>query len=126
MTVAPGGEFEVELTLAIKDRFHIYANLPGSEDVIPTVITLAPDSSSTLVEVRYPPGDSKALDASGPMPVAVYEKKAVATARLKLASDAKAGPATVKLRVRYQACDDRACQAPATVDVPVTVSVKGK
>ncbi len=125
-SVAPGGEFEVELTLAIKDRYHLYANPAGSEDVIPTVISLAPGSASTLVEVRYPPGESKALDPSAPGAVTVYEKKAVATARLKLPADAKPGPSTVKLRVRYQACDDRACQAPATVDVPVTIEVKGK
>jgi uncharacterized protein len=125
-TVAPGGEFEVELTLNIKDKYHLYANPAGSEDVIPTVISLPSGSDATLIEVRYPPGESKILDTSGPGPVNVYEKKAVATARVKLPADAKPGTSTVKLRVRYQACDDRACQAPANLDVPVTIEVKGK
>ena len=122
--VAPGGEFEVEVRLAIKDKYHLYANPAGSDDVIPTVIGLAPGSDATLVEVKYPPGESKILDANGPGPVALYEKQAVATARLRLPADAKAGPATIKLRVRYQACDDRSCLAPATLDVPVSVEVK--
>ena len=123
-TVAPGGEFEVELTLAIKDNFHIYANPAGSDDVIPTVVSLIPGSGSTLVGVLYSPGESKVLAANGPAKVTVYEKAASATARVRLAPDAKAGAATITLRVRSQACDDRACLAPATLDVPVKVEVK--
>jgi uncharacterized protein len=124
--VAPGEEFDVEVTLTIKDRYHLYANPAGSDEAIPTVISLAPDSGPTLVEVRYPPGESKALDAGGLGMVSIYEKKAVATARLKLPTDARAGTTTVKFRVRYQACDDRACLAPANLDVPLTIEVKGK
>ena len=124
--VAPGGEFEVELGLTIKDNFHIYANPAGSEDVIPTVVTLAPGSGATLVEVRYPPGESKVLTASGPGKVAVYEKKAAPIARVRLPLDAKPGPSTITLRVRTQACDDKACLAPATLDVPVHVDVKAR
>jgi uncharacterized protein YyaL (SSP411 family) len=123
--VAPGGEFEVELTLTIKDKFHIYANAPGSDDVIPTVVSLAPGSASTLVEVRYPPGESKVLAANGPAMVTVYEKTASATARIRLAPDARPGTTTIKLRVRSQACDDKACLAPSTLEVPVSVEVKG-
>ena len=124
--VAPGGEFEVELTLTIKDNFHIYANPAGNEDVIPTVVSLAPEAGATLVEVRYPPGESKVLAANGPEKVAVYEKKAAATARVRIPPDAKAGASTINLRVRYQACDDKACLAPATLELPVSVDVKGK
>ena len=124
--VPPGGEFEVELALAIKDNFHIYANPAGSDDVIPTVVSLAPGSGATLVEVRYPPGESKVLAANGPGKVTVYEKAASATARVRLAPDAKAGAATITLRVRSQACDDKACLAPSTLDVPVKVEVNGK
>ena len=124
--VEPGGEFEVELTLTIKDNYHLYANPAGSEDVIPTVVALAPGSDATLVEVRYPVGESKILAANGPGRISVYEKRAIATARIRLPEDARLGAATVKLQVRYQACDDRSCQAPATLDVPVVVEVKGR
>jgi uncharacterized protein len=124
--VAAGGEFEVELVLTIKDNFHIYANPAGSENVIPTVVSLDPQSTATLVEIRYPAGESKVLAANGPEKVTVYEKTAKATARIRLAPDAKIGPNTINLKVRYQACDDKACLAPATLDVPVAVEVKGR
>jgi uncharacterized protein len=125
-TVAPGGEFEVELILTIKDNFHIYANPAGSENVIPTVVSLDPRSPATLVEIRYPAGESKVLAANGPEKVTVYEKKATASARIRLATDAKPGATTINLKVGYQACDDKACLAPATLEVPVTVEVKGR
>jgi uncharacterized protein len=123
-TVEPGSEFEVDLNLTIKENYHIYANPAGSDDVIPTVVSLAPGSGATLVEVRYPSGEAKVLASSGPEKVTVYEKKATPTARIRLSPDFKPGPATFTLKVRYQACDDKSCLAPATLDLPVNVEVK--
>ena len=125
-TVAPGGEFEVALALTIKPGYHIYANPPGSEDVIATVLTLKAGSKDELLGVDYPDGESKILAASGTARVNVYEKETKLTARVRLAPDAGPGTTTVVLRVRYQACDDRACLAPATLEVPATVEVKGR
>jgi DsbC/DsbD-like thiol-disulfide interchange protein len=125
-TVAPGGEFEVGLTLTIKPGYHIYANPPGSEDVIATALTLKSGAKAELLEVNYPDGESKVLAASGKAKVNVYEKETTLTARVRLAPDASPGTSTVVLRVRYQACDDRACLAPATLEVPATVEVKGR
>jgi uncharacterized protein YyaL (SSP411 family) len=122
--VAAGGTFEVDLILSIKENYHIYANPAGSDDVIPTVITLAQGSGASLVEVRYPTGESKVLAANGPGKVTVYEKKATATARIRLSPEARPGRSTITLKIRYQACDDRACLAPASLDLPVIFEVK--
>ena len=126
LAIAPGEAFEVELTLTIQDRYHIYANPAGSDDVIPTVITLEPGSKAELVEVRYPKGESKVLAANGPGKVTVFEKSAAPVAKIRLPLETPTGTATIHLRIRYQACDDKACLAPATLDVPVSVEVKGK
>jgi uncharacterized protein YyaL (SSP411 family) len=126
LTVEPGGVFEVDLDLTIKEKYHIYANPAGSDDVIPTVIALAPSSGASLVEIRYPPGESKVLAANGPGKVSVYEKIARATAKIRLAADAGPGLSSITLKVNYQACDDKACLAPATLEVPVKVDVKAK
>jgi len=121
--LAPGAEFEVEITLKIKPGYHIYANPAGTEDVIPTVITLAPGPKADLAGVRYPAGESKVLAAGGTARVAVYEREARLTARVRLAGDAPSGDVIVNIRVRHQACDDRACLAPATLELPVRVEV---
>jgi len=124
--VAPGGEVEVGLTLTVKSGYHIYANPAGSEDVIPTVLALGPGSKAELLEIRYPPGQAKILAANGPGKVSVFDGKVTLTARVRIAADARPGAAEVKLRIRYQACDDRACQAPATLEVPVAVEIRGQ
>ena len=122
--LAPGAEFEVAIALRIKAGYHLYANPAGSEDVIPTTVTLAPASKADLLEVRYPAGESAVLAASGPAKVAVYQREAKLTTRLRLAADAPTGEAVVTLRLRHQACDDRACLAPATIELPIRVEVK--
>ncbi len=124
--VAPGEAFEVELTLAIKPGYHLYANPAGSDDVIPTVVALAPGSAGSLAGLTYAPGEAKVLAASGPGKVNVYEGRARVTARVGLPEGASPGSTTVVFRVRYQACDDRACLAPATLDMPIGVEVRGR
>ncbi|WP_435009327.1 DUF255 domain-containing protein [Tundrisphaera lichenicola] len=125
-TIEPGGEFEVALALTIQEGFHLYANPAGSEDVIPTSLSLGAGPKADLIEIDYPDGEAKALAANGSAKVNVYEKATRITARVRLAPDAKPGPATLVLRVRYQACTDRACLAPAALEVPVNFEVKGR
>jgi hypothetical protein len=74
------------------------------------------------VKVTYPPGEEKALASSGPEKVALYEGSVKLTARVRLAPDAKATPDELRLVVRHQACNDRACLAPARLTVPVTLT----
>jgi hypothetical protein len=45
------------------------------------------------------------------------------TARLKVADDAKPGQTNVSLKLSYQACNDQLCQAPAKLEVPLTVTI---
>ena len=70
----------------------------------------------------YPKGESKALGGASEK-VAVYEGRVQFPLRLRAADDAPAGPAEVELRVRYRACTDRACLAPATLKVPVKLTI---
>ena len=90
--VAPGREFDVVVTLSIKEGWHLYANPVGDENLIPTTLSLAPDQPATLVKVTYPPGEEKALASSGPEKVALYEGSVELTARVRLDPDAKATP----------------------------------
>jgi hypothetical protein len=120
--VAPGREFDVVVTLAIRDGWHTYANPTGTENLKPTTLTLAPDQPATLVKVTYPAGKAKVLASSGDEKVALYEQKVPLTARVRLDPAAKAAPSSLTFRVKYQACNDRACLAPATLDVTASLA----
>ena len=120
--VTPGQAFDVELTLEIQPPWHLYANPTGSEVVKPTVISLAAGTPASLAGVDYPKGESKTL-AGATEPLPVYEGKVTLTAHLRLDEDAGPGPFDQELKVRFQACDDRACLAPTVLSVPLRVTV---
>jgi uncharacterized protein len=124
-TLAPGQEFVAVVSLTIQDGWHIYANPAGLPEMRPTTLGLDPQSEATvrLLEVSYSAGESKVLGSLGTEKVALYEGKVQFTARLKLADDARAGTAKLSFRLSYQACNDQLCQAPARLEVPLTVMI---
>ena len=123
--VAPGGEFDASVSITIQDGWHIYANPTGALELRPTTLTLDPTSerSATLVDVTYPAGDAKVLGSIGTEKVPLYEGKIRIGARIRLAADAKPGAIPIKLRLSYQACNDRLCLAPANLEIPLDLSV---
>jgi uncharacterized protein YyaL (SSP411 family) len=122
--IVPGAAFHVILTLKIADGWHLYANPAGAPNVKPTVVELAANRDLELVSVNYPAGARKVLGGATE-PLAVYEGRLTIQARVRVADDAPRGPLAATLRMRYQACDDRACLAPAVLDVPLRVEVTG-
>jgi uncharacterized protein YyaL (SSP411 family) len=117
-TVAPGGEFAVNLSLTVKEGWHLYANPTGAENLIPTKVVLAKDQPANLSKVEYPVGVAKVLEAGGE-PVPLYEGTVKVKARVRLAADEKTVPDAIRFEIRYQACNDNSCLAPASLSVRV-------
>jgi hypothetical protein len=123
-TVTPGGEFDAVVTATIERGWHLYANRAAAE-LKPTTLGLDPTSTSsaTLVAVKYPAGEAKALASTGPEKVALYEGKIEINARIRLAEQARPGPVRLTLKLRYQACNDKLCLAPASLGIPLNIDV---
>lgn len=117
----PGRDIDVVVNLQIKEGWHVYANPVGAENLIPTTVDLAADQPLAVTKVEYPTGEAKVLASSGDEKVSVYEGQASIKVRLRLKDDAKAMPGSIDLKVRYQACNDRSCLAPASLAVPITL-----
>jgi hypothetical protein len=124
-TIAAGKEFDAVVSVAIGPGWHLYANPTGAPELKPT--TLGLDSSSSrsavLVDVKYPAGEAKALASTGPEKVALYEGKIQLTARIRLAEQVQPGPLRLTLKLSYQACNDRLCLAPASLEIPLDLNV---
>jgi DsbC/DsbD-like thiol-disulfide interchange protein len=124
-SLATGREFDAIITVKIENGWHIYANPAGLAEMKPT--TLGLDSRAqqviSLVKVSYPAGDAKVLGSVGTEKVALYEGKVEFTARLKVSEQAKSGAVRVPLKLSYQACNDRVCQAPAQLEISLTVTI---
>jgi uncharacterized protein YyaL (SSP411 family) len=112
-----GGDLEV--TLEIKDGWHVYANPTGVEGLPPTRVELEPGQGWSFERLTYPAGVEKVLASTGAEKVSLYEGRVTIVGRLK--REAADASSSVRLTVRYQACDARACLAPArvTFDVPI-------
>jgi uncharacterized protein len=121
--VVAGGELDVIVTLVVKDGWHIYANPTGAAFLIPTTVTLTAGGPATLAAVRYPPGTATLATPGSPDTASVYEGKVMLTARIRLDAQARPGPLALSFKVGYQACNDRACLAPASLTVPLALTI---
>ena len=120
--VRSGAPFEVRVRLTVKPPYHLNANPAGGANLVPTTVELDESSGVTLLGVDYPTG--VAMTAGGQSaPIPVYQDEVILTARLEMAEGAAPGPLEIPIRVRYQACDDRACYPMAIVEAIATVEV---
>jgi hypothetical protein len=114
----PGETIEVPIKIKVHSGYHIYANPPSNDDVIATTVSLVKADGLKLVAVGYPEGVEKVLASSGAEKVKLYEGEAIIYVRIAI--DARAiGAKEAVIKVRYQACDDKACLAPATLEVAI-------
>jgi uncharacterized protein YyaL (SSP411 family) len=121
----PGATVTADLTLAIKPGWHIYGNPTGVDIIKPTSVELAPEAPVTELDCEYPRGEPM-RQPDGPDPVSVYQAKTTIRVRFRVPDRQETGKLEVPLRVRYQACNDRACLAPATLKVPLSIDVKAR
>ncbi|MAE60408.1 MAG: thioredoxin [Planctomycetaceae bacterium] len=101
----PGDVIDVRLELLMDEGWHIYANEPGAERLIPTSVALVDRAGITLEAMDYPAGTERRygdIDET----VNVHEGRLELTARLRIAAEAEPGKAATTLQVTAQACND--------------------
>jgi uncharacterized protein YyaL (SSP411 family) len=113
-TVEPGRELKIRVKVVIRPGWHIQANPSGSELLKPTMLTLMPGESATLSKVEYPAGQAKILSAVAKEKILLYEGE------VEIAANVKFEGAAPTVRLEFQPCNDRACLAPAELDIPIT------
>ena len=114
-----GETFNVELALKIADSWHINANPPSQDNLIPTTVTVDADAPVEIVDVAYPKGKSIRFEFSSES-LNVYEKSLTIRLRLRQKRNVirkKNVPITLKLT--YQPCNDTECLLPQTLDIPL-------
>ena len=111
--------FNVELQLEIAAGWHINANPPGQDYLIPTTVEVDANASVEIVDTAYPKGRTTRF-AFSDQPLNIYEKSLTIPLRLKKKPNVthkKNVPITLKLT--YQPCNDTECLFPETLDVPL-------
>lgn len=120
--IKAGTSSEAVLKLKIQPPFHVNANPPSENNLIPTTIEFESKNGLTFEKPNYPAGESKKFEFSE-KPLAVYEGEI--EIKLPVKADAKAakGEQTVSGRLRFQACDEAVCYRPETVDVVLPIEI---
>ncbi len=121
-TIRAGSPVALSLKVTLPKELHVQANKPRDPALIPTVLTLTPPAGVTIGKIAYPPAIDFA-QAGQAEPLAVYGHEFTVKVDLKLAADVKPGALTLPGKLRYQACDDKMCFPPTTVDTAWTIAV---
>lgn len=121
--VAAGGTASASVKLTIKDGYHVNANPPSMSYLIPTELSVQPVEGITAGKPTYPSSITRKF-AFSEMPLAVYEKEAVVKLPLKIAGTASKGARNLSAKLRVQACDDKACYKPDTLETSIPLTIK--
>ncbi len=116
-----GVTVEIKLPLQLRQGYHVNSDKPPDPYLIPLRLTWDAGALGSA-EVLYPKPDLHKVEFSA-APLPVYSGKFELTTRLKIAPNAQPGLVNVPGKLRYQACDDRMCLPPRTVDLTLPVSI---
>jgi len=111
------GSAVIKVTIAIHKDFHINANKPGDDQVIPLVVKVE-GVSDLQWTVKYPEAKKQKFSFAD-KPLEVHSGTIEIEITLKAGSDAKA--TKPRIIVSYQACNDDACLLPAEFVAPIVV-----
>ena len=119
VTVKPGAEVRVPLTVRIRSGYHINSDKPAEDYLIPTQVVW--DAAPLqVVRVEYPEAEIVSYPFSE-KPLSVYSGEIEIVTVLEAPANAKPGE-TLSGRLHYQACNDKACLAPVSTDISIPIA----
>jgi len=122
LTVPRTGPITELLKVQIQSDYHVNSNKPNEEFLIPLKLTWDLGALVSPV-VEYPKPDQLKSDFSD-QPLSVYTGSFELRTRFQRAENATLGPGFLTGKLRYQACNDKMCLPPRTLDVRVPLLVE--
>jgi thiol:disulfide interchange protein DsbD len=121
VTAKAGSTIPVKTVAQLRTGYHCNSDKPSDEYLIPLKLTwnAAP---LEVAEVVYPKPQMEKY-AFSEKPLSVYTGDFEIITKFKVPATAAPGPAVLSGKLRYQACTDRMCLPPKTVDVSLPITV---
>jgi cytochrome c biogenesis protein CcdA len=118
----PGSTIHAAIEFRFPGKYHVQSNRPLDEFLIPTIFTVTPPEGITVREVVYP--EPEMFEVFGfDEPLAVFEQTFVIGVALEVGDAVAPGRFPIKSELAYQACDDRQCLMPTSVDISAELEV---
>jgi DsbC/DsbD-like thiol-disulfide interchange protein len=114
-----GAKVALAVDVTPKPGVHVYA--PGQDGYIAITLKVDPQPAiSTVGKPKYPEPEKFVVPAINETQL-VFSKPFRITQDVTLASKLDSGPLTIKGSIRYQACNDKICFLPTTIQVTWTI-----
>jgi thiol:disulfide interchange protein DsbD len=120
--VPAGGNAVATFELTVEPGWHVNANPPSPDYMIPTEVAIEPAGGISAGKAEYPSPSPLAVGFEKE-PILTYGGTFVVRLPLSAASDAAQGPRTIAGTVSFQACDDQVCLTPARVPFSLALEV---
>ncbi len=117
-----GQPFRLALVATIAPGWHVNANKPLEDYLIPTEAAVAAVEGLTFAPPAYPAHTEKKLPFSE-APLALFDGETVIVVEGTAADDAAPGPRTLRATLDYQPCNDAQCLAPAQAEAMLAIDL---
>lgn len=123
--VAPGSKITATATAEIEAGWHVYALTqgPGGPHALEVTVQKSPVFSLGSPATSAPP--TKAFDPNFNMETEFHEERLVVTVPIVVAKTAGGGPASLKVDMSFQTCNERLCLPPTTETLTARVTITG-
>jgi hypothetical protein len=122
LIIKRGATATVKVTATLSEGFHLNSHTPPEDYLIPLSLKWAPGAVEAA-DVVYPPPQALKVPFD-PKPLSVLTGKFEIATKFKTAAGAAVGPSAVTGKLRYQACNDKSCFPPKTLEVKLPVEVQ--
>ncbi len=120
--VHAGVPIRAAVRVVLEKGYHVNSNQPLDPYLIPTALEMELPVGFGYAVTVYP--EALLLKTGGSEePLAVFEEEFYIGVELGTPGDLPEGVHTIKGTLKYQACDDKACYAPKSVDVALNLEV---
>jgi DsbC/DsbD-like thiol-disulfide interchange protein len=120
-----GRVIQAAIVMEIPSGYHVNSNRPLNKYSIPTSLKIEAPRGVTVGPVVYPRAIVRKLKAVNNEPLAVYEGRAILRFNVTVPANYQGGDIGLKLRLRYQSCNDEVCFPPKNQDVNMGIDVVG-
>lgn len=121
VTAKLGQTVNVTISASVDPGYHVNADKQADEYLIPLRLTWT-SGALEKPSVTYPKSESVKL-AFSQKPVNIYSGEFKIETQFKVAKGAAPGTTTASGKLRYQACNDRECLIPRTLDIAIPVEI---
>jgi thiol:disulfide interchange protein DsbD len=118
----PASTVHAALRVKIQENWHVHSNRPLEDFLIPTLLTVTSPEGIAVRAVFYPEAVMLELEFSEE-PLAVFENDFVVGIALDIGPDVAPGTYYIGASLQYQACDDKSCQAPNSLEMEHALQV---